>query len=58
MSVALTAAPAAHAGEPEATDDAALVEETGGTIVFVPGALRNLKITARDDLMLAEAWLR
>ncbi len=47
----------AHEGEPEATDDAALVERTGGRVVVVPGDVRNLKITRTGDLALAEALL-
>lgn len=46
---------AAHAGAPEATDDAALVEAVGGTVVVVPGEHRNLKLTVAQDLMLARA---
>jgi 2-C-methyl-D-erythritol 4-phosphate cytidylyltransferase len=47
----------AHQGEPEATDDAALVERTGGRVVVVPGDPRNLKITRPEDLAVAEALL-
>jgi len=47
----------AHAGEPEATDDAALVEALGGTVVVVDGDHRNFKITAPDDLVVARALL-
>ncbi|MDQ3575731.1 MAG: 2-C-methyl-D-erythritol 4-phosphate cytidylyltransferase, partial [Actinomycetota bacterium] len=47
----------AHAGEPEATDDAALVERTGGRVVVVPGDVRNLKITRTGDLAVAELLL-
>jgi 2-C-methyl-D-erythritol 4-phosphate cytidylyltransferase len=46
---------AAHEGDPEATDDAALVEAVGGTVVVVPGEHRNLKVTVAEDLMLARA---
>ena len=42
----------------EATDDAALVERLGGTVLCVPGETRNIKITTADDLRLAEALLR
>jgi 2-C-methyl-D-erythritol 4-phosphate cytidylyltransferase len=48
----------AHAGEPDATDDAALVEAAGGTVVVVPGDPRNLKVTAPEDLAMAEALVR
>jgi 2-C-methyl-D-erythritol 4-phosphate cytidylyltransferase len=40
----------AHADEPEATDDAALIEAAGGKVVVVPGEARNMKITTADDL--------
>jgi 2-C-methyl-D-erythritol 2,4-cyclodiphosphate synthase len=40
-----------HAAEgAEATDDAALVEQAGGTVVVVPGDVDNVKITHPDDL--------
>ena len=45
----------AHEGGPEATDDAALVEALGGVVFVVDGAVRNLKITTPDDLVVAEA---
>jgi 2-C-methyl-D-erythritol 4-phosphate cytidylyltransferase len=48
----------AHADEPDATDDAALVEAAGGTVVVVRGEPANLKITAPEDLVIAEALLR
>jgi 2-C-methyl-D-erythritol 4-phosphate cytidylyltransferase len=38
-----------------ATDDASLVEECGGAVRLVPDSPRNMKITTRDDLVLAEA---
>ncbi len=41
-----------------ATDDAALVERIGGTIVAVEGSSENLKITSAADLVVAEALLR
>ena len=44
---------AAHDGEPTATDDAALVEAAGGTVVVVEGDARNLKITEPGDLEAA-----
>lgn len=47
----------AHEGDPEATDDSALVEATGGRVVVVPGEARNLKLTRPEDLALAEALL-
>lgn len=47
----------AHASGADATDDAALVEAAGGTVVVVPGEPRNLKITHRDDLAVARLHL-
>jgi 2-C-methyl-D-erythritol 4-phosphate cytidylyltransferase len=47
----------AHARGGDATDDAALVEATGGTVVVVPGDPRNLKITTVADLALATTLL-
>lgn len=49
---------AAHAGAGVGTDDAALVEASGGAVVVVEGESRNLKVTLADDLQLAEALLR
>jgi len=49
---------AAHEGEPEATDDASLVEAAGGKVVVVDGSPLNLKITNPSDLIVAEALLR
>jgi 2-C-methyl-D-erythritol 4-phosphate cytidylyltransferase len=46
---------AAHGARPEATDDAALVEALGGTVVVVEGDRRNFKITSPDDLFVARA---
>ena len=45
---------AAHADGGDATDDAALVEATGGRVVVVAGDPTNRKITDPDDL----AWAR
>lgn len=47
----------AHAAGGDATDDAALVEATGATIVRVDGAVDNVKITAPSDLAVAAALL-
>ncbi len=49
---------AAHRTGGEATDDAALVEAAGGTVVVVAGDPRNLKLTEPSDLVVAEALLR
>jgi 2-C-methyl-D-erythritol 4-phosphate cytidylyltransferase len=48
----------AHAGRGDATDDAALVESAGGTVVVVPGEADNLKVTTPDDLARAACLLR
>jgi 2-C-methyl-D-erythritol 4-phosphate cytidylyltransferase len=48
----------AHDGAPAgATDDAMLVEASGGTVLVVPGETGNLKITDPDDLGAAERLL-
>ena len=39
------------------TDDAALVEADGGTVVVVEGERANLKLTRAEDLRVAEALL-
>ena len=49
---------AAHAGEPEGTDDASLVEAAGGRVVVVDGDHANIKITTPVDLSLAELLCR
>lgn len=49
----------AHAGAaPGATDDAALVEALGETVVLVPDDAGNLKVTTEEDFVLAEALAR
>lgn len=45
----------AHGGAADATDDAALVEAAGGTVVVVEGEPANLKLTSRFDVPLLEA---
>ena len=47
----------AHAEEPEATDDAGLVEAAGGSVVVVAGDPVNLKLTHPHDLVIARALL-
>ena len=47
----------AHAAGDEATDDATLVEATGGKVRLVDGEPDNLKITEPGDLHIAEALL-
>lgn len=44
---------AAHGAAGEATDDASLVEASGGRVVRVPGDPANLKITGPLDLVVA-----
>ncbi len=48
---------AAHRGDPEATDDAALVEAAGGTVMAIPGEAAAHKVTKPDDLVIVEALL-
>lgn len=48
----------AHATGAEATDDASLVEEQGGTVVLVDGDPSNRKITDPADLGAAEGMLQ
>lgn len=48
---------AAHAAGGDATDDAALVEVAGGTVVWVPGEATNFKVTEPADLARAAAVL-
>lgn len=43
--------------EGDATDDAALIEAWGGTVVTVAGDAHNLKVTFPDDLAVAQAYL-
>ena len=43
--------------EDGATDDAVLIERSGGSVAVVAGDERNIKITTRADLLLAEALL-
>lgn len=47
---AATALRAAHRDEPEATDDAALLEESGAPVVVIPGDPRAMKVTTAADL--------
>jgi 2-C-methyl-D-erythritol 4-phosphate cytidylyltransferase len=48
----------AHDSGGQATDDAALVEAIGGTVVVVDGDRENIKITHEADLVYAEHLLR
>jgi len=46
----------AHAGQADATDDAALVEALGARVVVIPGETSNVKITMPSDLVQVAAW--
>ena len=46
----------AYVPEIDGTDDASLVELTGGTVVVVPGELDNRKITVPEDLVWARDY--
>jgi 2-C-methyl-D-erythritol 4-phosphate cytidylyltransferase len=48
---------AARAQHLSVTDDAALLETLGHPVYVYEGAASNLKITTREDLILAEALL-
>ena len=48
---------AAHQDDPDATDDAALIEHGGGKVVVVPGDPKALKLTHAHDLAVARALL-
>ena len=48
----------AHASLSDATDDAALVEAVGGTVVIIPGEYSNLKITEPHDLVRVATALK
>ncbi len=47
----------AHASAGEASDDATLVEEIGGTVTLIDGEVSNLKLTYPHDLHTARALL-
>jgi 2-C-methyl-D-erythritol 4-phosphate cytidylyltransferase len=53
----LRRAHAAAADDDVATDDAALVERIGGTVLVIPGSEEAFKVTRPLDLVLAEAVL-
>ena len=44
--------------DPSLTDESFLVEKLGEPIAIVEGNVRNLKITTKSDLRLAEAYLK
>jgi 2-C-methyl-D-erythritol 4-phosphate cytidylyltransferase/2-C-methyl-D-erythritol 2,4-cyclodiphosphate synthase len=43
----------AHRGAGDGTDDAALLERIGATVVVVPGEVANVKVTEPADLVRA-----
>ena len=47
----------ADVNDPTLTDESALVERVGAPVTTVTGSARNIKITTREDLLLAEALL-
>ena len=47
----------AHDDDPDATDDAGLLEALGARVVVVPGERHNLKLTSAEDLDTAERWV-
>ena len=52
-----TAYLAAEAEGFSGTDDASLIEHTGGEMHVIPGDYSNIKITTPEDLVLAEAFI-
>ena len=42
----------------EPTDEASLIEAAGGVVEVVPGDPRNIKITRKEDIALAESFLK
>lgn len=48
----------ARGGRRDFTDDAALVERQGVPVRIFPGSPRNIKITTRTDVTIAEMWLK
>jgi 2-C-methyl-D-erythritol 4-phosphate cytidylyltransferase len=44
--------------DPDLTDESSLVERLGVEVTIVEGSSRNIKITTREDLIVAEAFLK
>ena len=44
--------------DPDLTDESSLVERLGVQVTIVEGSSRNIKITNREDLIIAEAFLK
>lgn len=40
------------------TDESALVEQLGARVTIVEGSAKNIKITTREDLIIAESFIR
>lgn len=53
----LVAAHAQASGENRHTDDAGTVEASGGQVSVVPGDVRAMKVTTRQDLEVAARWV-
>jgi 2-C-methyl-D-erythritol 4-phosphate cytidylyltransferase len=48
----------ADVNDPSLTDESALVERIGAHVTIVEGSSRNIKITTRQDLLIAETFIR
>ena len=48
----------ADVNDPSLTDESALVERLGHKVTIVEGSARNIKITTRRDLLIAETFLK
>ncbi len=57
LDIILSAHAAACGGPVRFTDDAGLVEATGGTVVVVEGDETNVKVTTQSDLVVVESLL-
>jgi 2-C-methyl-D-erythritol 4-phosphate cytidylyltransferase len=44
--------------DPSFTDDASVVEKSGFPVTMVPGNRENLKITHKEDLIIATAYIK
>lgn len=44
--------------DPALTDDSLLVEQLGESVMIVEGSSRNIKITSKRDLLIAETFLK
>jgi 2-C-methyl-D-erythritol 4-phosphate cytidylyltransferase len=48
----------ADVNDPSLTDESVLVEKLGVAITTIEGSSRNIKITTRQDLLIAETFLK